>query len=410
MKETCRHCANTLSHRFVDLGAAPPSNAYRNPEQLSDPESWLPLRVMVCDRCWLVQTADFTAPESLFDAEYGYFSSVSRSWLAHAEAYVETMVARYGLGPSSRVVEIASNDGYLLQYVVARGIPCLGVEPTAGTAAAARLKGVPVVEAFFGSDLARRLLAEYGPADLMVANNVLAHVPDLDDFLSGFAILLARGGVATFEFPSLLSLVAGRQFDTIYHEHYSYLSLTAVERICAANGLAVFDVENLPTHGGSLRVFAERADGPRRAEADGLFEQRSREAKAGVASVSFYAGFQAEAEAVKDDFLRFLLDAKRDGKRVCAYGAAAKGNTLLNFAGVRPDLIPFVVDRSPGKQGKFLPGSRIPVVAEERIAEERPDYVVILPWNLRNEIAGQLAYVRDWGGRFVTAAPRLEVF
>ncbi|WP_349371517.1 class I SAM-dependent methyltransferase [Salinarimonas sp.] len=410
MTGICRHCRSALSRTFVDLGAAPPSNAYRRPEQLSEPEIWLPLRVLVCERCWLVQTADFTAPESLFDAEYGYFSSMSASWLAHAEAYAEAMVARFGLGPASRVVEVASNDGYLLQYVAARGIPCLGVEPTASTAAAARAKGIPTLEAFFGRALARTLVAEHGPADLTAANNVLAHVPDIDDFVGGFAILLAEGGVATFEFPSLLSLVAERQFDTIYHEHYSYLSLTAVERIFAANGLVVFDVETLPTHGGSLRIFAERADARRRAEGAGLAAQRTREAQAGVASAAFYEGFQAQAEAVKDEFLRFLLDAKRDGKRVCAYGAAAKGNTLLNFAGVRPDLLPFVVDRSPGKQGRHMPGSRIPIVSEERIAETRPDLVVILPWNLRAEIAAQLAYVGEWGGRFVAAVPRLEVF
>lgn len=410
MTGICRHCGSALSRPFVDLGAAPPSNAYRRPEQLSEPEIWLPLRVLVCESCWLVQTADFTAPESLFDAEYGYFSSMSRSWLAHAEAYVAAMVARFGLGPGSRVVEVASNDGYLLQYVAARGIPCLGVEPTASTAAAARAKGIETVEAFFGRDLARRLVAEHGPADLTAANNVLAHVPDIDDFVGGFALLLAEGGVSTFEFPSLLSLVSERQFDTIYHEHYSYLSLTAVERVFAANGLAVFDVETLPTHGGSLRIYAERADARRRAEGAGLAAQRMREAEVGIASAAFYEGFQAQAEAVKDDFLRFLLDAKRDGARVCAYGAAAKGNTLLNFAGVRPDLLPFVVDRSPGKQGRHMPGSRIPIVSEERIRETRPELVVILPWNLRAEIAEQLAYVRDWGGRFVTAVPRLEVF
>ena len=406
----CRHCAQQLTRSFVDLGAAPPSNAFRRPGQLAEPEIWLPLRVLVCDNCWLVQTADFAAPESLFDADYAYFSSVSSSWLQHAETYVETMVTRFSLDPSSRVVEVAANDGYLLQYVAARGIPCLGVEPTGNTAAAARAKGIPVVEAFFGRSLAQRLRDEYGYADLMVANNVLAHVPDINDFVGGFAVLLAKEGVATFEFPSLLSLVAQRQFDTIYHEHYSYLSLTAVERIFAANGLTVFDVENLPTHGGSLRIYAERSDAQRRRIGQGLVAQRAREAEAGVASPDFYAGLQARAEDVKDEFVRVLLDAKRDGKKVCAYGAAAKGNTLLNFAGVRPDLLAFVVDRSPGKQGKHLPGSRIPVVPEEQIREMRPDYVVILPWNLRTEVAEQLAYVRDWGGRFVTAVPRLEIF
>lgn len=406
----CRHCRSPLSLVFADLGSAPPSNAYLTPDRLAGPETWLPLKVFACESCRLVQTADFAAREALFDAEYAYFSSVSRSWVAHAEAYVAAMVDRFGLGAGSHVVEIAANDGYLLQFVAARGIRCLGVEPTASTAAKARERGIAIVEDFFGRGLAERIVAEHGPADLTAANNVLAHVPDIDDFVAGFRILLAEGGVATFEFPSLLSLVRERQFDTIYHEHFSYLSLIAVERIFAANGLAAFDVETLPTHGGSLRVFAERADARRRAEAEGLRAQRAREAQAGLDGRAFYEGFQAQAEAVKDDVLRFLLDAKRDGARVAGYGAAAKGNTLLNFAGVRPDLLPFVVDRSPAKQGKCLPGSRIPIVSEERLAAERPDYVLILPWNLRDEIAAQLAYVRDWGGRFVTAVPELEVF
>ncbi|MFN3687568.1 methyltransferase domain-containing protein [Salinarimonas sp.] len=406
----CRHCRSPLSLVFADLGSAPPSNAYLTPDRLAGPETWLPLKVFACERCRLVQTADFAAREALFDADYAYFSSVSRSWVAHAEAYVAAMVDRFGLGAGSHVVEIAANDGYLLQFVAARGIRCLGVEPTASTAAKARERGITIVEDFFGRGLAERIVAEHGPADLTAANNVLAHVPDIDDFVAGFRILLAEGGVATFEFPSLLSLVRERQFDTIYHEHFSYLSLMAVERIFAANGLAAFDVETLPTHGGSLRVFAERADARRRAEAEGLRAQRAHEAQAGLDGRAFYEGFQAQAEAVKDDVLRFLLDAKRDGARVVGYGAAAKGNTLLNFAGVRPDLLPFVVDRSPAKQGKYLPGSRIPIVPEERLAAERPDYVLILPWNLRDEIAAQLAYVRDWGGRFVTAVPELEVF
>ena len=406
----CRHCRSPLSLVFADLGSAPPSNAYLSPERLAGPETWLPLKVFACESCQLVQTADFAAREALFDADYAYFSSVSQSWLAHAKTYVLAMVNRFGLGVSSHVVEIAANDGYLLQFVAAHGIRCLGVEPTASTAAKARKRGIAIVEDFFGRSLAERVVAEHGPADLTVANNVLAHVPDIDDFVAGFRILLAEGGVATFEFPSLLSLVRERQFDTIYHEHFSYLSLTSVERIFAANGLAVFDVETLPTHGGSLRVFAERADARRRQDEEGVRAQRALEAQAGLEGRAFYEGFQAQAEAVKDDVLRFLLDAKRDRAKVVGYGAAAKGNTLLNFAGVRPDLLPFVVDRSPAKQGKYLPGSRIPIVSEEKLAAERPDYVLILPWNLREEIAAQLAYVRDWGARFVTAVPRLEVF
>lgn len=405
----CRHCKSPLSLQFVDLGSAPPSNAYLTAAKLAAPEIYLPLKVLVCDRCWLVQTADFASRETLFDEDYAYFSSVSTSWVAHAKAYVAAMVTRFGLGSQSRVVEIAANDGYLLQHVAARGISCLGVEPTASTAAAARAKGIPIVEEFFGRALAERLVAEYGRADLTAANNVLAHVPDINDFVGGFALLLAERGVSTFEFPSLLQLIEDRQFDTIYHEHFSYLSLTAVERVFAANGLVVFDVESLPTHGGSLRVFAERATSASRVPTGRLQAAREREARAGVAGRTLYEGFQAQAEAVKNDTLRFLLDTKRDGRRVVAYGAAAKGNTLLNYAGVRPDLLPLVVDRSPAKQGKFLPGSRIPIVSEERIAEEQPDYVLILPWNLREEIANQLGYIREWGGRLVVAVPRLEV-
>ena len=406
----CRHCGSRLSQTLIDLGSAPPSNAYLSERRLATPEVWLPLRVQICQTCWLAQTVDFTSADALFDDDYAYFSSMSASWLKHAEHYVAAMVSRFSLDENSKVVEIASNDGYLLQYVMARGISALGIEPTASTASAARARGIPVLEEFFGKSLAARIRSEHGAADLMVANNVLAHVPDINDFVNGFAILLADDGVATFEFPSLLSLIGQDQFDTIYHEHYSYLSFKAVERIFAANSLKVFDVETLSTHGGSLRVFAERADSGRRAENEAVSRQRALEAEAGIDRADFYEGFQAKAERIKDDFLRFLLDAKRDGNSICAYGAAAKGNTLLNFAGVRPDLLPFVVDRSPGKQGKYLPGSRIPIVSEERIRETRPDYIVILPWNLRTEIAQQLAYVRDWGGRFVTGVPRLEIF
>jgi len=406
----CRHCRNALSLEFVDLGTAPPSNAYLTAERLAGPETYLPLKVLVCEHCWLVQTADFASRESLFDEDYGYFSSMSATWTAHADAYVAAMVDRFDLGPHSHVVEVAANDGYLLQYVAMRGIPCLGIEPTASTAAAARAKGIAIIEEFFGRALAERLVAEHGHAHLTAANNVLAHVPDINDFVGGFTVLLAEQGVATFEFPSLLRLIEDRQFDTIYHEHFSYLSLTVVEHIFKANGLTVFDVESLSTHGGSLRVYAERADVASRPTSERLRVMRESEAAAGVTDRALYTGFQAEAEAVKNDVLRFLLDAKRSGRTVAAYGAAAKGNTLLNFAGVRQDLLPFVVDRSPGKQGKFLPGSRIPIVAADQIAAARPDYVLILPWNLREEIMGQLSYIRGWGGQFVVAVPRLEIF
>jgi SAM-dependent methyltransferase len=319
------------------------------------------------------------------------------------------MAARLGLTAVSHVVEVAANDGYLLQYFQARGVPCTGVEPTASTAAAARAKGIAIVQDFFGVQLAKALVNQGKQADLTAANNVLAHVPDINDFVSGFAHLLKPQGVATFEFPHLLRLIDENQFDTIYHEHFSYLSLTAVESIFAANGLAVFDVEELPTHGGSLRVYAQRSDTGRRSRTTRVDELLVIEAQAGMRESSGYAGFQTKTNRVKDDFLTFLLEAKRQSKRVAAYGAAAKGNTLMNYAGIRPDLISFVVDRNPAKQNKYMPGSRIPIVNEERLHLERPDFVVILPWNLREEVISQLAYIREWGGRFVTAVPSLNV-
>ncbi|ABS64954.1 C-methyltransferase [Parvibaculum lavamentivorans DS-1] len=394
---------------LIDLGSAPPSNAYLTAETLNGPETWYPLRVLVCTTCWLVQTEDHAGREELFSAEYAYFSSTSTSWLAHSKAYVGAMVDRFGLGADSMVVEVAANDGYLLQYVKERGIPCYGVEPTASTAAAAREKGIEIDERFFGVQLATELAAAGRQADLTAANNVLAHVPDINDFVSGFAALLKPSGVSTFEFPHLLKLVQENQFDTIYHEHYSYLSLTAVNRIFAANGLRCFDVEELPTHGGSLRVYAQRADSGRHEASPRLAAMLAREEECGVASESFYEGFQARAGKMKDDFLEFLIDAKRKGLKVGAYGAAAKGNTLMNFAGIRPDLIPYVVDRAAAKQGKFMPGSRIPIVGEARIKQDRPDVIVILPWNIREEVMAQLAYAREWGAVFVTAVPELTV-
>lgn len=405
----CRHCGAELKLPMVDLGSAPPSNAYLTEQTLHAPEKWFPLRVLVCEHCWLAQTEDFAQADELFDSEYAYFSGFSNSWLAHSERYVADMVARFHLTADSHVVEIAANDGYLLQYVKTRNIPCTGVEPTASTAAAARAKGIPIVEDFFGIRLAKELVAQGKQADLTAANNVLAHVPDINDFVGGFSVLLKPQGIATFEFPHLLKLIAENQFDTIYHEHFSYLSLSAVDRIFAANGLSVFDVEEHPTHGGSLRVFVQRSDTgqqARSARVDALLE---RESQAGMLSAEYYSDFQRKAEQVKNNLLEFLLEAKRHGKRVAAYGAAAKGNTLMNFAGIRPDLISFVVDRNPAKQGKYMPGSRIPIVAEDVLREKRPDYVVILPWNLRNEVMQQLDYVQEWGGRLVTAVPTLQV-
>lgn len=404
----CRHCGSPVETPFVDLGAAPPSNAYLTAEALFLPERWYPLRVGVCTTCWLVQTEDFAHFSELFDGDYAYFSSFSPSWLRHAEDYVATTAKRFSLGASSMVVEIAANDGYLLQFAKARGIACLGVEPTASTAAAARQKGIDIVEDFFGVRLAADLAAKGFAADLIAANNVLAHVPDINDFVAGFAVLLKPHGVATFEFPQLLELVRHNQFDTIYHEHFSYLSLTAVSRIFDANGLQIFDVEELPTHGGSLRVFAERKDAGGREISPGVASRLAAEEASGMRDLAFYAGFQARAERVKDDFLAFLLDAKRQKKRVAAYGAAAKGNTLMNFAGIRPDLMSFVVDRNPAKQGKFMPGSRIPIVGEEQLSAQKPDIVVILPWNLADEIVTQLDYVRGWGGELCAAIPEMR--
>jgi len=405
----CRGCATPLALPLIDLGTSPPSNAYVCADQLEQAEQWVPLKVAVCQQCWLVQTEDYTSADSLFDAEYAYFSSFSSTWLAHAEQYVAQMVERFGLGADSRVVEIAANDGYLLQYVARRGIPCLGVEPTRSTAQAAREKGLDIREVFFGRDSAAQLLGEGWGADLMAANNVLAHVPDINDFLGGFATLLKPTGVATFEFPQLLSLMAGQQFDTLYHEHYSYLSLTAVQTLCERNGLQVFDVSQLSTHGGSLRVFVQRLDGEPREVQPAVAQQLQAELVAGVKTPGYYATLAPAAEQIKHQLLRFLLQAKAEGKRVVGYGAAAKGNTLLNYAGVKADLLAWVADANPHKQGKYLPGSRIPIVSPAQIEIEKPDYVLVLPWNLLDEITQAFAGIRAWDGRFVIAIPELII-
>ena len=405
----CRHCGSPLNLNFVDLGSAPPSNAYLAPAGLTAPETWFPLKVMTCESCWLVQTEDHAGREALFTEDYAYFSSFSSSWLKHSEAYVHAMIARFGLGNNACVVEVAANDGYLLQYVKAAGIPCYGVEPTTSTAEAARAKDIEIVEEFFGVELGAKLAGEGRQADLTAANNVLAHVPDINDFVGGFTKLLKPAGVSTFEFPHLMQLIGQNQFDTVYHEHYSYLSLTAVSAIFIRNGLAVFDVEELPTHGGSLRVFAQRSDTAPHALSPRVATMLEREAAAGLTRRETYAAFQSRAEKVKDDFVAFLIDAKRQGLKVGAYGAAAKGNTLMNFAGIRPDLLPYVVDKNPAKQGKFMPGSRIPIVDEAHLLADRPDRVVILPWNLKNEVMEQLAVIRGWDGQFVVAVPALAI-
>lgn len=405
----CRHCSAPVTLSLVDLGTAPPSNAYLDAQALHGPERWYPLRVLVCEQCWLAQTEDFAKADELFSADYAYFSSYSSTWLAHAQNYVEVMAQRLKLQGQSKVVEIAANDGYLLQYVAQRGIPCLGVEPTANTAAAARAKGIPIVEAFFGTALAQTLLAQGHAADLMVANNVLAHVPDINDFVAGFALLLKPNGVATFEFPHLLQLVRQCQFDTIYHEHFSYLSLMAVQRIFAVNGLTVFDVQELPTHGGSLRVFARRTDSLEHPTTPAVAALLEQETTVGMGQATFYQTLQQQVLRIKRELLVFLLQAQAQGRKVAAYGAAAKGNTLLNFAGVRSDLLPYVVDKNPAKQGQYLPGSRIPIVNEAHLRAHQPDLVLILPWNLKDEVVAQLAYVQEWGGQLAVAVPQFTL-
>jgi len=404
----CRHCGAELWLPLVDLGTAPPSNAYLTREQLLAPEKWYPLRVLVCENCWLVQTEDYVGASELFTDDYAYFSSVSTTWLDHARNYVTGMTGRLGLGPHSLVAEIGANDGYLLQYVRERGIPCYGVEPTKSTALSARQKGLHIVEAFFGKKLAVELARKGQQADLIVANNVLAHVPDINDFVAGVAILLKESGVATFEFPYLPNLIQKNQFDTIYHEHYSYLSLTAANRIFQASNLDIFDIEHLATHGGSIRVFLQLA-GAERSRGRAVEMVLDQEQKSGVTKAPFYSGFQSRAEAAKNALIAFLLEQKSAGRKVGAYGAAAKGNTLLNFAGLRSDLLPYVVDRNPNKRGLYLPGSRIAIVDEDYLRADRPDWILILPWNLRDEIERQLAAVREWGARFVQAVPQMEV-
>jgi hypothetical protein len=404
---SCRFCATELRHSFADLGSSPLANAFLKPGDLGRPESFYPLHAYVCGECFLVQLAEFEAPEEIF-RDYVYFSSYSDSWVEHARRYVEDAVERFRLEPTSSVIEIASNDGYLLQFFQAHGIPVLGVEPAANVAAAAEERGIPTVVKFFGRLTADELLRERRPPDLVVANNVLAHVPRLNDFVAGIAALLAASGVATLEFPHLLRLIEGGEFDTIYHEHFSYFSLRSVERVFAAHGLEVFDVEELPTHGGSLRIYARTAGtgdgaGPR------VAELREVEREAGLAEIETYSRFEERVRAIKRDLLEFLIATKRDGRSVVAYGAAAKGNTLLNYCGIRSDFVDYVVDRSPHKQGRFLPGTHLPVLHPDRVIATKPDYLLILPWNIKDEIVEQMGHVREFGCRFVTPIPTVQV-
>jgi len=404
----CRHCLTPLQHSFVDLGHAPPSNSYLTLEGLSRTEKTYPLKVMVCTECWLVQTLDYEDADELFDADYAYFSSTSSGWLAHARRYCEEMRSRLKLDERSLVIEVASNDGYLLKNFLEWGIPCVGIEPTASTAAAAETLGVPVVREFFGDALANRLRAQGRQADLIAGNNVYAHVPDINDFTRGLKTALKPSGTITLEFPHLLRLIQQVQFDTIYHEHFSYLSLTTVDRIFQVAGLKVWDVQELPTHGGSLRVFGCHA-GDDRPVAHAVSNLLEKESEAGLLSLKVYEDFQGKAEQVKLGFLDFLIKQKKAGKRVGAYGAAAKGNTLMNFAGVKPDLLSFVADAAPSKQGKFMPGSHLPIVAPNVLREMQLDYIVILPWNIAEEVQESLSYLSEAGTQFVTAVPGIRL-
>ncbi len=404
---TCRACGTDLKHTLVDLGLSPLANSYVPLDHESATDKGYPLHARVCSECFLVQVDDVVPPSDIF-SHYAYFSSYSSSWVEHARKYAEHATERLALTESSLVVEVASNDGYLLQHFVAKDIPVLGVEPAANVAAEAEKKGVRSLVAFFGKETAQKIVSDFGHANLTAANNVLAHVPDINDFVAGFAEVLTDDGVATFEFPHLMNLLEKTQFDTIYHEHFSYLSLYAVEKCFVANGLKVFDVEELPTHGGSLRVWAQKASAIRQ-ETEALKNLRGKEEAAGINTLACYEGFETKVQTIRDDLLSFLQKAKAEGKTVAAYGAAAKGNTLLNYCAINSDLIDFVVDANPHKQNTLLPGSRIPVHAPEKLKEAKPDYVLILPWNLQNEIMKDVDYVHQWGGQFVVAVPEVAV-
>lgn len=405
----CLFCGSPLKHIFADLGTCPPSNAFLRPDQLDSPELFYPLQAWVCSNCLLVQGPHFKRPQEIFTHDYAYYSSYSKSWVAHAEKYVDAVSGRFNLGPESLIIEVGSNDGYLLQHAAKRGIPCMGIDPCAGAAAVAQIRGIPTVTDFFNTKLAVKLVEQGKKADLLCGINVFAHVPDINDFVAAIRMLLKPEGVMTMEFPHLLHLVREAQFDTIYHEHYFYYTLRVVKKILEAHGLRAFDVEELPTHGGSLRVYACDKDASHAIQ-PGIGNVLDKELSSGMTDPGFYLGFQKKIEAIRHDLLNFFLRLQKEGKTIGGYGAAAKGNTLLNYFGIRSDMLPYVVDASPHKQGMFMPGSRIPVVTEAKISESKPDYIFILPWNLKDEIADQLAYVRSWGGKFVTAIPELSIW
>lgn len=405
----CRICCYELEYEFVDLVASPPSNSYLNDSQLSEPEVYYPLRLFVCHHCFLVQIDEFKKNSDIFNEEYAYFSSISNSWLKHAKDYVDLMTAKLKLGDQSFVVEIASNDGYLLQYFVKKQVPCLGIEPTINTAEKARQKEIPVITEFFGSSLAAQIASEGKCADLLLGNNVLAHVPDVHDFIMGLKILLKPTGTITMEFPHLAQLVENNQFDTIYHEHFSYFSLSTVYSLFKSHGLKIYDVEELPTHGGSLRIFACHEENKEAIATERVAKLLAKEQRTGMLDLSYYSGFQSKVDALKNEFLAFLIDQYKQGKSVAGYGAAAKGNTLLNYCGVKPDLLAFICDAALSKQYKFSPGSHIPILPPEILYERKPDWVVIFPWNIAEEIKEIHRGISEWGGRFVTAIPTIKI-
>lgn len=404
----CRFCHNQLKYKFLSLGLSPFSNSFLTQEHLKEEEPFYPLEAYVCDNCFLVQVDEFEKPENIF-GEYAYFSSYSDTWLKHAEKYVSKMLSDFSINRDSSVIEIASNDGYLLQYFVAAGIPVLGIEPARNVAEVAISKGIPTEVLFFGTKTARRLADEGKQADLILGNNVLAHVPALNDFVLGLKILLKAEGFITMEFPHLMRLMDDRQFDTIYHEHFSYFSLLTAERIFSHHGLKIFDVEQLPTHGGSLRIYAAHKENRKRKTCDSVERLKQKEKDAGYLNIKFYLGFQSEVEKIKEQVLEFLNKVKAQKKSIVGYGAAAKGNTLLNYCGIKQDTIEYVADRNPYKQKRYLPGSHILIEAPEKIRQTKPDYIFILPWNIKEEIMEQLSFVREWGGKFVVPIPQVTV-
>jgi len=405
----CRFCGAALQHTFIDLGMSPLCESYLSADQVNQMEPFYPLHAYVCESCFLVQLEEFVTPEHIF-TEYAYFSSYADTWLKHAKAYTHLMIDRHALGSHSQVIEVASNDGYLLQYFVQMGIPSLGIEPAANVAKAAIDKGVPTLVEFFGAASARRLVAAGKSADLLIGNNVLAQVPDINDFIAGMKILLKPDGIITMEFPHLMQLMAQNQFDTIYHEHFSYFSFLTAEKIFAAHGLTLFDVDELSTHGGSLRIYACHVNDSSKAVSERVVELKEREEKAGFSTLECYTAFGEQVKETKRKLLDFLIQSKRAGKAIVGYGAPGKGNTLLNYCGIRTDFLDYTVDRNPFKQGKFLPGTHVPIYAPDQIKQTRPDYVLILPWNFKDEIMQQIAYIREWGGHFIVPIPEVRIY